>query len=126
MLRTWLEAVASTGITIDNQTLLVILGTGGVASLGAAGKWFIAWRNGATARESKAIARIEKWGQDADQRALKCYDALDAERALTSYWSARCAAREYQLERNGLHPTPYAPPPDTPAPPPPRPTPQNA
>lgn len=114
------------GISIDNQTLLIILGTGGLASLGAFFRGFMAYRDSAEKRESKAIRQLDKWREDAEQRTLKCYEALDAERALTTYWSARSAAREYQLERAGLHPEPYAAPPKPPMVPPPLPTPAPA
>lgn len=110
-------AAAGGGVTIDNSTLAILLGTGGLASVGAFGRWIVTVRNNAEARESKAIKNLERWTRESDLRALQCLTALDAERAQSSYWRERCGAREYTIVLHGLELATYAPPP----PPPPRP-----
>lgn len=113
-----LAATQSGGITIDTSTLTLILGSGGVVSAGAAIRALNARRNSAEARESKAVKNLVQFSDDADARTRRCLDSLDAQRDLTSYWSVRAAAREFQLARNGLTPDPYKdPPPPAPLPP---------
>lgn len=87
----------------------VVLGAGGVAFLGALFKGVQMLRDGARAREREAIAGLEKWREDADDRARRAYQELDFMRSIASYWQARAGAREYQLLSNGIQPDPPLP-----------------
>lgn len=107
---------------MSSELLSGVLGAGGVAFLGAIIKGYAMLRDGAQARERTAIAGLERYRVDADNRAASALETLDFVRSLVTYWQSRAGALEYELNRLGHippqppplpMPTAHAPPRDT-------------
>lgn len=110
-------------MTVVQQAVVLVLGGGGAAAIFTLVKAYLAIRGAADTREAAAIANLEKWRKDADDRADHAYRELGLEREVSSYWQRRAGAAEHLLALNGITP-PETPPPAPErwrgAPPPPR------
>lgn len=99
--------------------VVLLLGGGGAASVYTLVKAYRLWASGVETAEAAAIANLERWRLDADQRAdaaedraESCIQALARERELTAWQDRRIAHLERTLVIGGIEP----PPPETPRP----------
>jgi len=94
-----------------NDVIPLVLGAGGVAFLGTILQFVQAMRNSAETRETKAISNLEKWRDEADERALRCLDDLNYERTVSSYWQRVAGTYQHSLVVGGLEVPDCGPPP---------------
>lgn len=95
-----------------NDWLPYVLGAGGAGFLATLIKFILDLRSNAETRESKAIANLERWRDDADERADTCLRRLDQQRNCTAYWQTYAANLVHALTLAGIEvPAPPGPPP---------------
>lgn len=87
----------------------VILSAGGAAFLLAVFQGLKLWRDGTESREQNAIKGLERWRQQADDRADRYQRESEWRAVLVDYWRSRAGTLEYELGRTGK-PVPPAPP----------------
>lgn len=97
------------GLTYTQQLVVLVLSGGGAAAVFTLAKAYLAIRNDADTREQAAIANLERWRLEADERATTAYAELGLEREVSSYWQRRAGQAEHLLARHGI---------DVPEPPP--------
>lgn len=95
-------------MTIDT-VLPLILGAGGAGFLAALTQAVAAWRAGTDTREARAVANLERWRDEADQRATRLQAELDAQHRRLDTWRAWAGSLEYALNTTGV-PLPPRPP----------------
>lgn len=96
-------------MTFTQQTVVLILGGGGAAAIYTLVKAVLAIRNSTDTREATAIANLERWRIEADERARTAYYELGFEREVSSYWQRRAGVAEHHLAVHGV-PMPEPPP----------------
>lgn len=92
-----------------NEVLPLILGAGGAGFIVALVQSVEAWRNGAEAREGKAIANLERWRDEADARSIRLRAHMECEQRWGNYWRGWAGTLEYLMAREGV-PLPPRPP----------------
>lgn len=96
-------------MSLVQQSVVLILGGGGAAAIFTLAKAYLAIRNSTDTREATAIANLERWRLDADERARVAYYELGFEREVSSYWQRRAGVAEHLLASHGV-PVPEPPP----------------
>lgn len=96
-------------MTAVQQLAVLVLGGGGAAAIFTLVKAVLAVRASTDTREATAVANLERWRRDADERADTAYYELSKEREVSAYWQRRAGVAEHLLARNGV-PMPQPPP----------------
>ena len=98
----------------SGDLLTFVLGGGLVATVGAVVSGLKMWREGTSARQSKAIAGLERWRLDADRRASKESARADWYQQVAGAWQGHAGTLTYELTRNGVPVPPMPPLPERP------------
>lgn len=89
-------------MNFSQQLVVLILGGGGAAAIFTLVKAVLAIRQSADTREASAIANLERWRVEADERARTAYAELGYEREVSSYWQRRTGVAEHLLASHGI------------------------
>lgn len=93
--------MANANDTLTN-ILPVILGAGAVGFIGACVQAWQAFRNSAETREAKALANLDRWRHEADERADRALADLEHERAMGAWHWRRVGTLEHLLLSHGI------------------------
>lgn len=96
-------------MTFTQQVVVLVLSGGGAAAIFTLVKAYLAIRSSVDTREATAIASLERWRKEADDRATTAYYELAHEREVSAYWQRRAGVAEHLLSRHGV-PVPEPPP----------------
>ena len=100
-------------MTAIDDVLPIILGAGGAGFIAAVVQALSSWRNGVEQREGRAVANLERWRVEADDRADRRQALLETQYEAVRYWRSWAGHLEYLLEAAGQpvpeRPTPYPP-----------------
>lgn len=89
--------------------LPAILGAGGAGFIAACVQAYRSFKDGAEAREARAVANLERWREGAEARAERLEKKLETERRWGNYWRLWAGMLEYVIVKAGL-PLPPRPP----------------
>jgi hypothetical protein len=89
-------------MTTAQQVAMVVFSGGGAAAIYTLAKAWLALRADADTREATAIAMVEKWRQQAEERADRLAVELEAAHDMKSYWRSRAGRLEHLLATNGI------------------------
>lgn len=98
-------------MTFAQQVVVLILSGGGAAAIFTLVKALLAVRGSTDTREATAIANLERWRVQADERADGFYNDLCFERGVSAYWMRRSAQLEHAVVASGGQVPPTDPPP---------------
>lgn len=105
-------------LSLAQQVVVLLLSGGGAAAIFTLVKAWLAIRGSVDTREQTAIAHLERWRKEADDRARHAYRLLDYQRDVSAYWQRRCGMAEHLLAYNGIDmpdaPNPPSPDPEAP------------
>lgn len=101
-------------MTFAQQIVVLVLSGGGAAAIFTMVKAFLAVRGSTDTREASAIANLERWRLQADERADGFYQDLCFERGVSAYWMRRAAELEHAFRASGGEVPPAEPPPPRP------------
>lgn len=84
-------------MTALTAILIAVFSAGGAATLAALSKGINGWRAGAARTEARAIQNLEKYRDEADERARQAEHRGAYQHDLAEYWRDRAGNAEYKI-----------------------------